>query len=98
VDSHELIGLVAPRPIYLATASLDLHSDPRGEFDAAVAAGPIYRLLRRQGLGSDVMPPLDMAVMGDIGFHCRTGKHEVTAWDWQKILEFADRKFGSAGR
>ena len=98
VDSHELIGLVAPRPIYLATASLDLHSDPRGEFDAAVAAGPIYRLVGKQGLGIDVMPPLDTAIMGDIAFHCRTGKHEVTAWDWQKILEFADRKFGSAGR
>jgi hypothetical protein len=99
VDTHELIGLVAPRPIYLATASLDLHSDPRGEFDAAVAAGPIYRLLGKQDLGTDVMPPVDTPIMlGDIGFHCRAGRHEVTAWDWKQILAFADRKFASAGR
>ena len=45
VDTHELLGLIAPRPLYLATASEDLHSDPRGEFEAAIAAGPIYKLL-----------------------------------------------------
>lgn len=94
VDTHELLGLVAPRPVYLTTASLDLHSDPLGEFDAAVAAGPIFRLLGADGLDADQMPPLDVAVMHDIAFHCHTGKHEVTPFDGQKILEFADMKLG----
>jgi hypothetical protein len=94
VDTHELIGLVAPRPLYLATASLDLHSDPRGEFEAAVAAGPIYELLGERGLGTNVWPPLDTSIGEDIGYHCHTGKHEVTPLDWKLILQFADRKFG----
>jgi hypothetical protein len=95
VDTHELLGLIAPRPLYLATASLDLHSDPLGEFDAAVAAGPIYQLLGARGLDAVSPPALDEAIMHDIGYHCHTGKHEVTALDWRKILEFADLKFGS---
>jgi hypothetical protein len=92
VDSHELLGLIAPRPVYLATASLDLHSDPMGEFQAAVAAGPIYQLLGASGLGVDGMPSLDVPIMHDIAFHCHTGKHEVTPFDWQQILKFADMK------
>ena len=97
VDTHELLGLIAPRPLYLATASLDLHSDPRGEFDAAVAAGPIYQLLGACGLDAVSPPPLDTAIMGDIGYHCHTGTHELTRLDWQMILKFADLKFGSNG-
>jgi hypothetical protein len=95
VDSHELIGLIAPRPIFLATASLDLHSDPMGEWDAAVAAGPIYEMLGKRGLEAVSPPPLDVAIMHDIGYHCHTGKHEVTPLDWQHILQFADLHFGS---
>ena len=96
VDTHELLGLIAPRPLYLATASEDLHSDPRGEFEAAVAAGPIYSLLGARPLRVLDPPPLDTAVMDDIGYHCHTGKHEVTPLDWQHILEFADLKFGAS--
>ena len=95
VDTHELLGLIAPRPLYLATASLDLHSDPRGEFEAAVAAGPIYRLLGGRPLEVNDPPLLDTAVMDDIGYHCHTGKHEVTPFDWKMILKFADVKFGT---
>jgi hypothetical protein len=96
VDTHELLGLIAPRPLYLATASEDLHSDPRGEFEAAIAAGPIYKLLGARPLEVLDPPPLDAAVMDDIGYHCHAGKHEVTALDWKHILEFADLKFGGS--
>ncbi len=91
VDSHMLLSLIAPRPLFLNTGSLDLWSDPRGEFLAAVAAGPVYKLLGGEGPGTGEMPPLDTPVMrGLIGFHCHTGKHEILVSDWDKFLDFAD--------
>jgi hypothetical protein len=91
VDSHLLLSLIAPRPLYLSTGSEDLWSDPRGEFLAALAAGPVYELLGRRGLDTAEMPPLDTAVMQDIGFSCHTGKHDIIAADWDRFLDFADK-------
>lgn len=93
VDTHELIALIAPRPVYLATASLDLHSDPHGEFLAAVAASPVFELLGARGLGNAVFPPLDVPIMHTIAYSCHTGKHEVTPGDWEMAIEFADLQF-----
>jgi hypothetical protein len=89
-DQHELIALIAPRPVYLSTGSEDQWSDPKGEFLAAVAAEPVYRLLGRQGLGTERMPSLDHSILHTIGFHTHTGKHEITAFDWEQFLAFAD--------
>ena len=55
-DSHMLLALIAPRPVLLQTGSTDYWSDPKGEFLAAVAAGPVYKLLGKQDLGTDVWP------------------------------------------
>jgi hypothetical protein len=90
VDQHELIALIAPRPVYLSTASEDQWSDPKGEFLAALAAGPVYRLLGKQGLDTDRMPPLDTPIVHTIAFHTHTGKHEITDFDWEQYLAFAD--------
>ncbi len=91
VDSHMLISLIAPRPLYLNTGSLDRWSDPHGEFLAAVAAAPVYRLFGEEGLGTDQMPPLDTPLLkGMIGFQCHTGKHEILISDWDRFLDFAD--------
>jgi len=66
-------------------------ADPRGEFLAAFYAEPVYRLLRLPGLGVKDMPPVNQTVGQTIGYHLRTGDHDITAYDWQQYLDFADR-------
>ncbi len=88
-DHHELLALMAPRPLYVASAAEDLHADPRGEFLSAYHAGRVYELLGKKGLGTDEVPQHNRAIMNDVGYHIRTGKHDVTSYDWEQFLNFA---------
>ncbi len=93
-DQHMLIALIAPRPVYVASADQDLWADPRGEFLSCKYAEPVYKLFHKKGLGVKDMPPLDTpAQTGYIGYHVRNGSHNLTEYDWTQYLNFADKYF-----
>ena len=94
VDTHMIIALNAPHPVFIGGGTQDQWADPRGEFLGEVAAGPVYRLLSKQDLGTTNGPPIDTPIItGDLGFHYHTGGHAITASDWNAFLDFADKYF-----
>ena len=96
VDQHMLIALMAPRPVYVASAAEDNWADQKGEFLSCLNAEPVYSLFGKKGLGVKEPPAIDQPVGDTIGYHNRTGIHDVTDYDWQQYLKFAGRHFGTA--
>jgi hypothetical protein len=92
VDQHQLISLVAPRPVYVASATEDLWADPKGEFLALRHAEPVYQLYRKDPFGGVTeVPPPGKQVGNLMGYHLRQGPHDITPEDWTHYLDFADR-------
>jgi len=88
VDANMLVALIAPRPLLLQTGNTDKWSDPKGEFLAALAAAPVYKLFGKRGLEVDEVPVAGKAVLHDIGYEMHDGGHGMVASDWDVYLEF----------
>jgi dienelactone hydrolase len=92
VDQHQLIALIAPRLTYVASAAGDAWADPKGEFLSCVHAAPVYNLFGLQGVGTDDFPQTCRPLhTGHIGYHLRSGGHDLTEYDWDRFMDFADR-------
>jgi hypothetical protein len=90
-DGHMLISLIAPRPLLLQTGSTDFWSDPKGEYLAAVAASPVWRLLGTEGLGIDHFPAAGEPVLSRLGYYMHEGGHGILRQDWPVFLSFMQK-------
>jgi hypothetical protein len=106
VDQHQLIAMVAPRPVMLGNGWKDVWSDPNGAYRAAVGADPVYELMGKHGLAQTGMrdsPEIkgapsnkDRGEMGELEWFIRPGGHGVRVTDWDEMLAFCDRWIGPA--
>jgi hypothetical protein len=92
-DQHMLIALIAPRPVYIASASEDLWADPVGEFLSGRLAQPVYDLYGLSGLGVKVLPATNQPVGEYVGYHLREGRHNLLEYDWRQYIQFAKRHY-----
>jgi len=88
MDANLLIALIAPRPLLLQTGNTDYWSDPKGEFLAEVAAGPVYKLLGKQDLGTDIWPSARQPIFHDLSYYMHDGGHGMVASDWAIYIDF----------
>lgn len=89
VDQHQLLALMAPRPLYVASAEEDKWADPRGEFLSSYNATPVYQLYNKTGIASSEMPHVNRPIQNTVAYHIRTGKHTVTDYDWEQYIKWA---------
>ena len=100
VDSHELVALCAPRPVFISAGATegDGWADAKGSFLAAAGAGPVYKLLGKKDMGTTGFPPIETGLMaGDIAFRQHSGGH-TPAPNWPAFIAFAGRYFKAPGR
>ena len=91
VDQHMLLALAAPRLLYVASADEDLWSDPRGEFLSLAHASPVFALWGDPAIAPGAMPALEQPLKaGRRAYHVRTGAHNLTPYDWDRFVDFAD--------
>lgn len=88
MDANMLIALVAPRPLLLQTGNTDYWSDPKGEFLAEVAAGPVYKLLGKDPLDTNVWPQAKQPIFHDLAYYMHDGGHGMVPTDWDIYIQF----------
>lgn len=91
IDQHMLIALMAPRPVYVASAKDDEWADPKGEFLSLYHAAPVYWLFGDKFAMKKMQPVVnEPLVVGKLGYHVRSGGHDITRYDWERFMDFAD--------
>lgn len=93
VDQHMLLALIAPRPLYVASAVEDTWADPKGEFLSAKEAGKVYALYGLKGIEQEEQPAVNTPVGNVVRYHVRTGKHDMLIYDWKQYISFANKFF-----
>jgi pimeloyl-ACP methyl ester carboxylesterase len=94
VDQHMLLSLIAPRPLYVTSASQDLWADPKGSYLSLLEAQKVYALYEKQTTLPPLPPPLNTPIMAStFGYHNREGIHNLTAYDWNAFIRFANYQF-----
>lgn len=93
VDAHDIMALIAPRPLFITGGTQDIWADPLGEFKACVAATPVYTLLGKTGIKTSELPAPDVSLInGELAFRLHEGGH-TDAPDWPVFIEFAKKYF-----
>lgn len=90
VDQHMLLDLIAPRPLYVASAEDDQWADPKGAFLATKATAPVYKLYGENVNLPKSQPKVNNPVIGIVSYHIRTGGHDLTSYDWQQYIKAAN--------
>ena len=93
-DQHQLLALIAPRPLYVASATNDSWADPKGEFLSLKNASEAYGLYDEDSRITTAQPSANMPlIQNKLGYHLRTGNHDVTPYDWEQFMNFTDSQF-----
>ena len=95
MDANLLVSLIAPRPLLLQTGDTDLWSDPKGEFLAAVAAEPVYKLYGKDGLGTTEMPAAGQPILHTLSYFEHVGGHGSLPADWTVYLQFLQQQLAA---
>jgi len=93
IDQHMLISLIAPRPVYIASAADDLWADPKGEYLSAFHASEAYELHGHEALPEYKQINTNKAIQNNgINYHIREGGHFISAFDWDQFILFTRRQ------
>ena len=96
VDMHMLLGLTAPRALYIACASEDLWGDPRGSYLSLFNSIPVFKLFDKSTGIPESMPPMDKQLAnGKVAFHVRDGGHNLLLKDWNWFIDFEEKVYNN---
>jgi hypothetical protein len=99
VDQHMLIAMIAPRPVYVTSASKDLWADPRGSYLSLIHAQNVYDLYGKHSALTAEPPAINSPIINSfLGYHNREGIHDLTVYDWNNFIRFANYHYKTSNK